>query len=174
MAKNDQTDDSQEPQEPILEEETSIETEPMAETEAKAETEPEAKETHSEHKKNHHDSETHESHEKHHEHKHQKHHEELKEEKKAESKDNEKKEIKDARISVAIFTLAGIAVGFLSSILKSSGVSNYITILMGILVLIALFYSMQKLMSRKGKLFLGDSFIYLFIWLVTWVFLYNA
>ena len=85
----------------------------------------------------------------------------------------EKKDLRDSRISVLVFILAGAAMALLSSVLHSSGISNWITGFTGIILLIVLAVVMTKMFRRKLKFFYASLFIYLLIWLVTWIFLYN-
>jgi len=103
---------------------------------------------------------------------HEKEHEK-KEEKRKSEPTPEKRELRDSRISALVFTLAGAVMALASSILKSTGLSNYITIALGFLVLIILAFGMQKAFRRKLKFFYASLFIYLLAWLVFWIFLYN-
>jgi cation transport ATPase len=86
---------------------------------------------------------------------------------------SEKRDLRDSRISMLLFILAGTAVGLLSSILHSSGISNWMTVPAGIVILMVLANGMAKLFRRKLKFFYGGLFVYLFVWLVAWIFLYN-
>lgn len=119
---------------------------------------------HHEHEKAH---EQHESKEEHHEH----HEHGKKEHEKPAS--GEKKELRDSRISMLVFTLAGIVMALASSVLKSYGLSNYITATMGLIALVVLLGFMQKTFKRKVKFFLSGVFAYIFVWLVFWIFLFN-
>jgi predicted Co/Zn/Cd cation transporter (cation efflux family) len=86
---------------------------------------------------------------------------------------SESRDLRDSRISTMIFALAGVIMGLASSVLKSSGISSYITVTLGLIFLAVLMGAMQKMFGRKIKFFLGGAFAYLFIWLVFWIFLYN-
>jgi len=86
---------------------------------------------------------------------------------------SEKKDLRDSRISILVFTLAGAAMALLSSILKSSGLSSYIAVAPGFLVLVALLLGMQKAFRRRIKFFYASLFVCLLVWLVFWIFLYN-
>jgi len=125
---------------------------------------------HNEHKEEHEHKESHEEH---------RHKEEPKEnhkepEKKHELAPSEKKDLKDSRIFVLVFTLAGTAMALLSSILKSGGISSWITGVIGIILLLGLSAGMGKLFKRKLKFYSASIFIYLLMWLVVWIFLYNV
>jgi len=134
---------------------------------------------HTEHEKK---EEAHAHAQEHHEKPHEKEHrQEKKEEKHAHEKEaakeaappSEKRDLRDSRISILLFTLAGTATGLLSSVLHSSGVSNWITAAAGVAILLALAGLMTKLFKRKLKFFYSSLFVYLLIWLVAWIFLYN-
>ena len=86
---------------------------------------------------------------------------------------SEKRDLRDSRISILLFTLAGIAMALLSSILHSSGLSNWITVPAGLVTLMALASLMARLFKRKLKFFYAGLFVYVFVWLVAWIFLYN-
>ncbi len=138
-------------------------------------------------KEHHEDHEHHENHEKkeHHEHQEKKEehqekehekkeeHHEKKEHEKGTPPTGEKKDLRDSRISILVFTLAGAAMALLSSILKSSGLSSYIAVAPGFLVLVALLLGMQKAFRRRIKFFYASLFVCLLVWLVFWIFLYN-
>jgi len=131
-----------------------------------------------EHHENHEHPEHHENHEKEHEHAHEKEGSEKEGGKAAFKRESappsgEKKDLRDSRVSILIFTLAGAAVALVSSILKSSGLPNYLTITIGFLVLVALLLGMQKAFRRRIKFFYASLFVYLLAWLVFWIFLYN-
>jgi Ca2+/Na+ antiporter len=86
---------------------------------------------------------------------------------------SEKKELRDGRISMIVFALAGIAMALASSVLKATGLSNYITATLGLMALVVIMGVMQKMFRRKVKFFLGGAFAYLLVWLVFWILLYN-
>jgi Flp pilus assembly protein TadB len=86
---------------------------------------------------------------------------------------SESKDLKDSRIFVIIFALAGAAMGILSSLLKSSGISSWITGGAGILLLIVLAFAIGKMFRRKLKFLATGLFLYLLMWLVIWIFMYN-
>jgi cation transport ATPase len=140
--------------------------------------EPEGGSHNEEHKEEH----SHKEHEAHHEEQKEEHagrHQESrkedqdKQEKEEEKQPAEKRELRDGRISMLIFSLAGIGMGFLSSYLKSSMVSNWVTVFAGFIILGILAFGISKLYKKKPKAFLGEMFVYLLIWLVTWIFLFN-
>jgi cation transport ATPase len=124
----------------------------------------ESKEEHKEHHEHAHEKEHHEAHK-------EEHHE--KEHEKKQPPSSEKRDLRDSRIFVAVFTLAGTAMGILSSLLKSGGISSWITGGIGILLLIILAAGMGKAFRRKLKFYSTGIFIYLLIWLVAWIFMYN-
>jgi len=127
-----------------------------------------------EHQEKEHENVHHEHHEKEHEKKEEHHeHHEKKEHEKGAPPTGEKKDLRDSRISILVFTLAGAAMALLSSILKSSGLSNYLIVALGFLALVVLLLGMQKAFRRKLKFFYTSLFVYVLAWLVFWIFLYN-
>ena len=82
---------------------------------------------------------------------------------------SESKDLRDMRVSTMVFALAGAGIGGLSFLLNMDAVS----IIIGIAVLAGLVMGMKGYLKRKTKFFMGSIFIYIFIWLVSWVFLYN-
>ncbi len=134
----------------------------------------ESKEEHHNHEKkeehhNHEKKEEHHEHEKAHEH----HEKPETHEKHEHEQPGEKKELRDSRVSTLVLTLAGVAMGFASSVLKSYSLSNYITLTLGLLALVVLLGAVQKAFKRKVKFFLSGVFAYLLVWLVFWIFLFN-
>jgi cation transport ATPase len=148
------------------------------------ETEHEKSHEHEEKKEELHEK-AHEHHEHHEQKEEEKHHEPEKREKAEQKKEgasapsgqhppsSESRDLRDSRISILVFTLAGAAVGLLSSVLKSSGISSWITGAIGIVLLIVLALGMTKMFGRKIKFFYASLFVYLLIWLIIWIFLYN-
>ncbi|MCX6814680.1 MAG: hypothetical protein NTY20_03460 [Candidatus Aenigmarchaeota archaeon] len=139
----------------------------------------EKKEHEAEHEKEHHEQHEKKEEEKHHEHAHEKEESE-KEGGKATFKhesqlpaSGEKKDLRDSRISILVFILAGAAMALLSSLLKFGGISSWITGTIGIVLLIVLASGMTKMFRRKLKFFYAGLFVYLLIWLVFWIFLFN-
>jgi hypothetical protein len=78
------------------------------------------------------------------------------------------------RISVILFALFGIGVGYLSLIL-SAMIGNIYTILAGIVIAWLASKVIQLALGRKQfKWLLGNGLvIYLFVWLISWIFFYN-
>ncbi|MCJ7816787.1 MAG: hypothetical protein MUP55_02915, partial [Candidatus Aenigmarchaeota archaeon] len=96
----------------------------------------EHKEKKEEHQEKEHENVHHEHHEKEHEKKEEHHeHHEKKEHEKGAPPTGEKKDLRDSRISILVFMLAGAAVALLSSLLKSGGISSWITGAIGIALL---------------------------------------
>ena len=64
--------------------------------------------------------------------------------------------------------------GFVSTITGPS-YGNYITVALGIAVLIVVGFATEKILNRKGMSFwLANGIIpYLFFWLISWIFLFN-
>ena len=127
------------------------------------------KEGHDESKEEHSHEKEHEK--PHHEHAHEK--KETHEKKHEQAPASEKRELRDSRISMLVFTLAGMAMALASSVLSSSGLSNYITATVGLMALVVLMGAMQKMFRRKTKFFLSGVFAYALVWLVFWIFLFN-
>ena len=82
---------------------------------------------------------------------------------------SESRDLRDTRVCTMAFALAGAGIGILSFFLNMDMAS----IIIGFLALAGLAWAMKKNMNRKTKFFTGPIFIYLFIWLVAWVFLFN-
>jgi hypothetical protein len=80
-----------------------------------------------------------------------------------------------SRISVIVFTLAGMVMGYLS-ILISPFAGNMFTILAGLVVSWMVSRSVQSFLGKKElKWIIGNGlFIYLFVWLIFWILFFNA
>ena len=89
-------------------------------------------------------------------------------------KDPEKLDLMHARIGVGIHTVLGIVIGWLS-IQLSAMLGNWLTVFIGIVVVILVGYVLEMFMGKKGmKWWLSNGIIiYLFIWLVSWAFFFN-
>ena len=114
-----------------------------------------------------------EEHEKHHEHEKEQNKEPEKKHEHAHEAPSEKRDLRDSRIFVVVFTLAGAAMALLSSILKSGGISSWIIGAIGIMLLIILSSIMGRMFRRKLKFYSASLFIYLLMWLIIWIFLFN-
>jgi len=119
----------------------------------------------------------HEHSEKHHKDEHEEH-ERREREKETEKKTQqheqagEKKDLRDSRTSILAFTLAGILMAAISLFLKPM-IGSYLVGFLGILLDIIILAGMAKAMRRKAKFFLAGFFIYLLVWLVAWIYLFN-
>jgi hypothetical protein len=78
------------------------------------------------------------------------------------------------RMSVIIYALAGIAVGYIS-LLLSPIIGNIYTILAGLVLAWLVGKVVQLTLGRKQlKWLLGNGLIiYLFVWLISWIFFFN-
>ncbi len=82
------------------------------------------------------------------------------------------KDRKDSLVSVAIHTIAGVVIGYIS--LSFGGFSNALGL--AVVVLIILGFVVQKVSSTKRdrKWWLGNGgIIYLFVWIVSWILFFN-
>ncbi len=89
-------------------------------------------------------------------------------------KDPEKLDLMHARIGMGTHTILGIIVGW-ASIPIAAMLGNWLTVLIGIVILIIFGYGMERLLGKKGiKWWFGNGIIiYLLIWLVSWTFFFN-
>ncbi len=80
-------------------------------------------------------------------------------------------DLKSSRISVGVHTLTGILAGYLSFSVNNTLLSFGLA--MGLLLFSALLS--QQLVGKKDlKWLVGNGlFIYIFVWLITWIFLFN-
>ena len=76
------------------------------------------------------------------------------------------------KISVALHAAAGLAIGFASFSLQNNVYAGGL----GLIVLLALGFSLERLAGKKGlKWWLAHGvIIYLFLWLAGWVYALNA
>jgi hypothetical protein len=81
------------------------------------------------------------------------------------------KDITQTRISVTLHTVAAIVMGWLSITLAN----NLYALGLGVLVLIIVGFLTERITKKKGiKWWFGNGiFIYLFLWLVSWIFFLN-
>jgi hypothetical protein len=79
-----------------------------------------------------------------------------------------------ARKSVLVYTLAAIGMGY-ASLLVSPAAGNMLTIFLGLVVAWLVGRLVQLLVGSKGTRWLigNGIFIYLFMWLVSWIFFFN-
>ena len=84
------------------------------------------------------------------------------------------KEDTHIRISVSIYILAAIAVGF-ASIIISSYAGNMLTIAIAIAFGWVVGKPVQSIVGKRDiKWLIGNGlFIYLFVWLISWIFFFN-
>ncbi len=89
-------------------------------------------------------------------------------------KDPEKLDLIHARIGMGTHTILGIIVGW-ASIQLAGMLGNWLTVLIGIVILIVFGYGMERLLGKKGIKwwFANGIIIYLLIWLVSWTFFFN-
>lgn len=78
------------------------------------------------------------------------------------------------RISVIIYTIAAIAVGY-ASILISQILGNMLTIFTGLIFIWIVGKLIQITLGKKDlKWLIGNgAFIYIFVWLISWIFFFN-
>ena len=83
-------------------------------------------------------------------------------------------EIGEQRVSVAIHAAAGAVMGWVSIIITAMSRTLYAVIL-GLVVLYVIGFAVEKIVGKKGfKWWAGNGlFIYLFIWFIVWVLLFN-
>jgi preprotein translocase subunit SecY len=79
-----------------------------------------------------------------------------------------------SRASVLIYTVAAIAVGY-ASLQVAPLAGNMLTILIGLVLAWVVGKLVQVFLGKKDtKWLLGNGiFIYLFVWLVSWIFFFN-
>ncbi len=76
-----------------------------------------------------------------------------------------------SRISVGLHVVAGVTAGYLSDYLSN----NWLSLTCGVLMLIATGYIAEMVTKKKDmKWWVSNGLIlYLLVWFVTWVFLFN-
>ncbi len=76
---------------------------------------------------------------------------------------------------MGLHTAVAIIIGYFSPIIAGMYGTNWIPGGVGIGVLIAVGFLSEKLVTKKGMKFWAANgiFIYLFIWLVSWVYFFN-
>lgn len=84
-------------------------------------------------------------------------------------------ELRPQRICVTVHTIAAIIMGFLSPIIASAYRSLYAVILGIVVLFIAGFIAEKIIKEKKGVMwwFGNGGFIYLLVWVVVWILLYN-
>lgn len=84
-------------------------------------------------------------------------------------------ELKAARITVGVHTLLAIIMGWLSPVLSGQFMTNWMPGIVGIILLVVVGYGTERLVGKKGFKFWAANgiFIYLLIWLVSWVYFFN-
>jgi cation transport ATPase len=105
---------------------------------------------------------------------HERHEREREAEKKTQQHEQvgEKRDLHDSRIAILVFTLAGVLMGAISLFLRPMA-GSYAVGFVGIVLDIIVLAGMAKAMKRKTKFFLAGFFIYLLVWLVAWIFVFN-
>ena len=80
-------------------------------------------------------------------------------------------ELLHSRISVAVHIVAAIVISYVSFTLQNTLYAG----VLGIVVLIAIGYPLERVAGKKGFKwwFANGIFIYLFIWLVGWTYFLN-
>ncbi len=83
-------------------------------------------------------------------------------------------EINQGRVSVSIHAVAAIIMGWLSVQIASMSRALF-AVALGLVILYIVGFVTQKIVGKKGiKWWFGNGIIiYLFIWYITWVFLFN-
>jgi len=82
------------------------------------------------------------------------------------------RDLKHARISVVIHAAIAVSMGYFSTWLMNSLYAG----VAGIVVLVAIGYPLERLAGNRGLKwwFANGIFIYLFFWLVSWTYFFNA
>ena len=88
--------------------------------------------------------------------------------------DPESLELKHSRIGMGSHTVLAIIVGWLS-IPLSGMLGNWLTVIIGFVIVIAFGYVLERVLGKKGlKWWVANGlFVYLLIWLVAWTFFFN-
>lgn len=86
----------------------------------------------------------------------------------------QKKEDTHTRISVMIYVLAAVALGFVS-LTVSSYVGNMVTIFLALIVGWLTGMVVQSVVGKRDiKWLIGNGlFIYIFVWIISWIFFFN-
>jgi hypothetical protein len=82
------------------------------------------------------------------------------------------KDLKHSRISVIVHAFSAAAVAYASASISNTLYAGAL----GIAVLIAAGYPLEKAFGKRGFRwwFTNGIFIYLFVWLVGWIYFFNA
>jgi hypothetical protein len=85
-----------------------------------------------------------------------------------------KKEETHTRISVMIYVIVGVALGF-ASLTISSYVGNILTIFLALVLAWLTGMAVQQAVGKRDvKWLIGNGlFIYIFVWLISWIFFFN-
>lgn len=83
-------------------------------------------------------------------------------------------ETKQSRFSVVVHLVAAVVMGWISFTL-SAVYTKWLFVFLGFAVLVAIGFALERVVGKKGvKWWLGNGgIIYLFVWVVTWVLLFN-
>lgn len=84
-------------------------------------------------------------------------------------------ELTQTRISIGIHTVIAIVIGWVSVQVAAASRTLFAGIL-GIVILLVIGYLIEKVTGKKGiKWWFGNGvIIYLLVWLVSWVYFFNA
>lgn len=80
--------------------------------------------------------------------------------------------MKKEKISLVIYSMVGIIVGYISFLINN----NWLSLLLAIIVLFGMSEILKKALKIKEKFkwFLSNGgWIYIFIWFITWIIFYN-
>ena len=82
------------------------------------------------------------------------------------------KGLRDARISVIAHTIAAVLVAYFSLWIQNNVYAGVV----GLVVLIAVGYPLERLTGKRGfKWWLANGIVlYLLVWLVGWIYLFNT
>lgn len=91
------------------------------------------------------------------------------------TEDPERLDMMHSKIGVGSHTLLGIIMGY-ASIMITAMIGNVLTVALGVAIIIAFGYVLEKFIGKKGiKWWFGNGIIvYLLIWLIAWTFFFNV
>ncbi len=80
-----------------------------------------------------------------------------------------------SRMTMGLHTIVAIVIGYFSPMMAAMYGTNWIAVLVGLVVLVAVGFLSEKLVTKKGMKFWAANgiFVYLLIWLVSWTYFIN-
>lgn len=84
-------------------------------------------------------------------------------------------ELNASRVTMGVHSILAILVGFLSPIIGMQYGTNWVPGFIGIVILLAVGYGLERFVGKRGfKFWLANGIIvYLLIWLVSWTYFLN-